>query len=615
MGHSVLRRIPRSLQRLFLLRGESQVASTGLILAAILLLFMGMCAWWSVRTQGNALADAREKQIVAVGESLAETTAILIGLDEVSAVRRLLMETAQTQNLSAARIVLPGGAILAHTDVSQINQTALPVDWPLGEVRHPSLQVGADEVVLEYPLAILGRGSARLELSAPVGQPASFLWDALAGVGLIGAIALIALLLVYRRMRAKMRSMGVIRDALLALDGGETSTIALTIPERLGAEAMAWNALLARIDDLDKQLLTRRVGEAVSTRRRRGGDLDNACDVMRHGLLLVDRNLRPSYANGAALVYLRASREVVESAPLSSTISDPEVLNTIRSVIDGTIRTWTTVEVARSGEEGHGVLRFSIRPLRQEDSSAVLVVIEDVTQQRIADESRNSFVAQATHELRTPLTNIRLYAENAIEDGEAKPEIQRALNVINQEALRLERIVGDMLSVSEMEAGSYELVRDDLRLDGMFEDLKGHYQPYAREKDIALKFDLPPKLPVIYADRDKIIMALHNLVGNAIKYTPEHGEVTVVADVMEGQVHIAVQDTGIGIRPEEQERIFEKFYRADDARVAGETGTGLGLALARNVIRMHGGDITVESAVDEGSVFHLTLPRRVARAA
>ena len=113
---------------------------------------------------------------------------------------------------------------------------------------------------------------------------------------------------------------------------------------------------------------------------------------------------------------------------------------------------------------------------------------------------------------------------------------------------------------------------------------------------------------MVQADRDKVALALHNLVGNALKYTPADGKVTVTAKADEEQLAIDVTDTGIGIDESEAERIFEKFYRAKDERLAGVSGSGLGLALAREVIRLHGGDVTVRSQLNNGSTFTLTLP-------
>jgi signal transduction histidine kinase len=238
-----------------------------------------------------------------------------------------------------------------------------------------------------------------------------------------------------------------------------------------------------------------------------------------------------------------------------------------------------------------------------------MITIEDITQSRLAEASRHSFLAQATHELRTPLTSIQLYAENALGQGRglSKP-IAESLNVINEEARRLEQIVAQVLSISEMEAGSYKLRRDDVHLDVLFAHLKAEHKAPAAEKQIRLTFELPPKLPIVKADRDKVAMAVHNLVGNALKYTPAGGAVTVTVGIDAGALHVDVTDTGIGIAPSDQARIFEKFARANDRRVAEITGSGLGLAIAREVIRLHGGDIQVRSELDQGSTFTLTLP-------
>jgi signal transduction histidine kinase len=269
------------------------------------------------------------------------------------------------------------------------------------------------------------------------------------------------------------------------------------------------------------------------------------------------------------------------------------------------------VERTLSSEDAPAAtLRLTARPGRAERAGGLTVVIEDVTQQRMAEQSRKVFVDQATHELRTPLTNIRLYTEQAIEDGDKDPTaLAQALNVISSETRRLERIVQDMLSVSEIEAGSLALRRDDVRLDELFTELNQDYRRQAGEKQIVLTFDLPPKLPVLNADRDKLLLALHNLIGNALKYTPQGGSVTVRVSADDaGGVRVDVSDTGIGISEEDQARVFERFYRAKDKRIAHVTGTGIGLTLARDVIRLHGGDIGVESELNKGSTFTLTLP-------
>ena len=275
----------------------------------------------------------------------------------------------------------------------------------------------------------------------------------------------------------------------------------------------------------------------------------------------------------------------------------------------GSSRRRETLVVDRRASGGSGVLRFSVRPVRRRDPAVAIVVIEDITQQRVADEAAHEFVAQATHELRTPLTNIRLYLETALDEGDSDPTVRaQCLNVINQENHRLERMVGDLLSVAEIEAGSLQVKHDDVRINQVLHDLEADFQAQAREKRIELRFEIPPKLPVVQADRDKMIMAVHNLIGNALKYTLEGGRVVVRTEADKGEISIEVVDTGIGIGPDDLQCIFDKFYRAQDKRIDGVTGSGLGLALAREIVRLHGGDITVESQLDHGSTFTMTLP-------
>ncbi|MCP3904444.1 MAG: cell wall metabolism sensor histidine kinase WalK [Planctomycetes bacterium] len=593
----------------FVLRGESLIASAGLLFAAILLGVVGTSAWWSARERHFTWVEARQRELDSAGLLLSELAETHLGADRVSVVRRLVVETARMHELSECRIILPSGEVIAAAHASDITLASLPEEWSNAPIPAANVDGPNGARTVTYHLEIEGRGPAALELSVSLQRSAWSYWDAQSGIAAIGAMALGALLLVYRRTRARMRAMSYIREALIALDTGETELAALTIQRDLGAEAAAWNELLSERERLQQVLVTKRLLELPSSRRERSQDLASMCDAMSQGLILVDSNLNVTYANGAAGLYLGKPRGEILGNAIDSVL-DPEILEHVRGVASGEFRRTTSTEISRNDEGSTGVLRFSVRPVRREDESAAMIVVEDVTQQRLADSSRNTFVAKVTHELRTPLTNILLYAETAMEEGDQDAHVRaNCLNVINQEARRLDRIVGDMLSVAELEAGSHTMRVDDVHLSNTFADLRSDYEGSASEKNITFDVELPPKLPVIQADKDKIELALHNLVGNAMKYTPDGGRVTVSVECGEEDgLVVKVVDTGIGLADEELERIFEKFYRAKDERITGITGSGLGLALAREVIRLHGGDITVISAIDEGSTFVLTVP-------
>jgi PAS domain S-box-containing protein len=591
-------------------QGESAIASSGLLFAVILLLAVGGAAWWSGRQQLAAMRIEQQHHVDTVGTMLATVVSRLLEHGDFAALRSLIAETASRTESSTCSVVLPGGDLIAAAMAAPGALAAMPDPWPAGDL--PPFIAPAGTVGGRYPFDVAGRGRAQIVLAAPERAPSWLVSDTQAGIALIGATALVAALLVYRNMRGRVRVLAYIRDALLAIGGGEDDLAVLTVQPELGPEATAWNGLLAEAERLRQVLVTKRLLELPAARGDRSRDLSSMCDAMAQGLILVDGQLNATYANEAAALYLGTSRDQLIGTPIGGRLPDPRAAEAATAVASGTLRRATTIEVERGGEGGD-VLRFTIRPVRRDDESAAMIVIEDVTQQRIADQSRNSFVTQVTHELRTPLTNILLYAETAMSEGEKDPQVwSQSLNVINGEAKRLQRLVADMLSMAELEAGRHQVHHDDVKLATLFEDLDADYRAAAKEKGLTLTFNLPPKLPTIQADRDKLALALHNLVGNAIKYTPSGGSIKITVACDETALNVKVADTGIGMTPEDCERSFERFYRARDERIAGITGSGLGLSIARDVVRLHGGDITVESELDRGSTFTLVVPVRPA---
>jgi len=416
-----------------------------------------------------------------------------------------------------------------------------------------------------------------------------------------GALALLAGLALRNRARVLHR----VRAALLAFDAGERSMGALEIAPQ-NRVAAAWNGLVAwrgeESDRADASGLLAQPGEAASD----GGE--RFSDLLWHGLIIIDEQLVVRYANGAAAVFLRAKRDSLVGSDARVMIKDARVVSAIKNASETGSRQKQVFDVGSVSDVESGVLRYSVRASSREGNQRVLVVIEDVTQQRVSEEVQHAFVAQAAHELRTPLTNIRLYIEQLIEEDLDGAERGRALNVLNQESSRLDRIVADMLSIAEIQSGRMNVNTGDVRIQQIYEELEADYAQAASHKRLTLTFDLPPKFPVIRGDREKISIVLHNLLGNAVKYTQPGGVVRVSVREQGDRLVTDVIDTGIGISEDDLGRIFERFARGRDSRVEAEPGTGLGLALARDIARLHGGEITARSELDAGSTFSFWLP-------
>ncbi len=432
-------------------------------------------------------------------------------------------------------------------------------------------------------------------------------------VGAVLVVSMVTMLIAYRVLRKRLRAIGVVGECLREIESGETDITALRVDGGLGVEAAVWN----RIADQTEQLRRAAVIKNCDTADPRGPgaarDLDLACDALSQGMLLVTRQMTVEYANGAAAALLQRQRQALIGHQVDALIEHEPIRTALQDIIAGRTTRRSIAEEQRTDERGRSVLRYIARPVRNMDDSAAMLIIEDITQQREAELARHSFVANATHELRTPLTNIRAYVETAIDEPNRDERvISECLNVINSEVLRLDRLVDDLLSVSEVESGGLALRHDDIDLATILRKLECDFRAQADERQIVMEFSLPAKLPVIQGDRDKVNTALNNLIGNALKYTPQQGAVRVVATADDNQVRVDVIDTGIGINPEELDKVFEKFYRAADERIEQITGTGLGLTLSREVARLHGGDITATSQLNQGSTFTLTLPATAA---
>lgn len=253
---------------------------------------------------------------------------------------------------------------------------------------------------------------------------------------------------------------------------------------------------------------------------------------------------------------------------------------------------------------------FSIMPyplFSPRDASEILgtlVVFRDITAEKLARNSSAEFVSHVSHELKTPLNVLSMYSEMLQgEDGD-NPEFRvEAANVIHDEVERLALLINNILSLTKIESGSMGIERKRVKLRDLLQDAFDSCARSGQDKHLDFRLELPREIGPVALDKDLIRIAINNLLTNAIKYSNENGMVRLAVEETEQTVRISVADQGIGIPLDEQERIFDKFYRSQSAEASTRSGHGLGLALAREIIQLHHGTLTVRSAPGEGSEF------------
>lgn len=330
---------------------------------------------------------------------------------------------------------------------------------------------------------------------------------------------------------------------------------------------------------------------------------------MSEGVIAIDKDELIIHINDAAAALLGI--DIDDS--LNKPIWEITRIHDISRILSDTARDLQTIK--RSVKIAYGthdrIIEMHAAPLQDGTGSAVgaMVVLMDVSELRHLETVRRDFVANASHELKTPITAIRAIVETLLDDEKINPiKRQEFLEKIKNQSLRLSAIVTDLMALSRFELQDESLTEEPVNLDDIARKSLEDLSPAAIEKQITVKLSVTEEPLVITGNRDALEQAVSNLLDNAIKYTPEEGHIWIRLGTKNHEAIIEIQDTGIGIEPKDQERIFERFYRVDKARSRELGGTGLGLSIVRHIVMSHGGRLSVTSVPGNSSTFKLIFP-------
>ncbi len=374
----------------------------------------------------------------------------------------------------------------------------------------------------------------------------------------------------------------------------------------------------SKIHELDRQCLEAQTASRLLSYKQE--KVQAVLDAIPDAVLVVDGSGLATFANPKLGVMLGLNVEELIGQPPQKWCTRPEVLSLLTRFDDPIVQAVGAAAVGYS-PEGQPDSRISVSawPLFSPRDRAIavgmLIVFRDVSEEHLARQAGADFVAQVSHELKTPLTTITTFSELLL--GYAKLSDQdrvEAVNTIHSEVGRTAQLIDNLLNISKLEAGILPIERQRVKIQELLQEIADSMSKSARTRQVEVELKMPPDLGSARLDKELFRIAIDNLLSNAVKYSRPGGRVILSAEKLaDNQMKISVADRGIGISPQDCDRVFDKYYRSDSKEVASRSGHGLGLYLAKRIVELHHGSVSVQSELGKGTEFSIQFEAQPAR--
>lgn len=486
-----------------------------------------------------------------------------------------------------------------HLDRPEVEQA---LEGGFGMSTRRSDTLGKEMLYIAYPLRVNGdtAGVIRVALTLDdINNIQRRIWYYIF-LAIFAGIS-VAMVLGYRYLSHVTKPVREMTEMATTIAGGRFDRrVQVKSDDEIGRLVSAFNNMAEKLNST--------INELVNDKSKMEAILTSSVN----GVIAVDNDIRTLIINPAAEKLLDIREKDFTGKYLYDIVRNGEMEKVLKSVIESTKYRSFEFELTWPEERIIRVFSSPIRPrVKHARTIGTLILIQDITDIRKLEKIRSDFVANVTHELRTPLTSIRGFIET-LKEG-AMDDVgrrNRFLDIIDIEAERLERLIEDILLLSEIESGKpYSTPAADIDIKKVIEDeIVSILRKKAEEKAIVLKTVYYGDALTLKMDVDRFKQMMINLIDNAIKYSRENDEVTVSAYGIGDAVVLKVRDTGIGIPKEHQERLFERFYRVDKGRSRKVGGTGLGLAIVKHIVLSMDGSIKVSSEPGVGTEFRIEIP-------
>jgi len=419
----------------------------------------------------------------------------------------------------------------------------------------------------------------------------------------------IVALLISRSITNSVRELS---DAVgIVAKGDLTSKIEVRTKDEIGQLAVDFNQMIEDLRWLEekRKRAEEELNQALLDTEEARDKIDGILKSIADGLIVTDI-YNVILMNHAAEELLGVRYKDMFNRPIDFSIKEKTLREKVRETLDKkTTGRQFDFELQSDDPEHPKIMRARTSVIFDSESkeTGIVTIMYDVTHEREVDRMKTEFISTAAHELRTPLTSIQGFSEILLMREDLKPEEKKKfLTHINKQSVGLAAIINDLLDISRIESGrGFALNKEPWDAGDALKQILPYFQEHYKKHSFEL--NLPDKTVELHADKDKIGQVLKNLLSNAIKFSPAGGLIWVKGKVVDMGYQVSIEDQGMGMTPDQVEKVFDKFYRVDASNTAIE-GTGLGMSIVKYIVEAHGGKVWVESEFEKGTTVRFTMP-------
>ncbi len=527
-----------------------------------------------------------------------------------------LINSQKDPNFAYTVLVDTSGAPLASITANGVlipeqGNTPVPSLW----VTEHRLRDSARNII-EFRAPLMDAGTLAGQIRVGYFEPGY--WPDRSEISLIATLALPIFLLVpffYLLFRREMRPLRAASQEIEdLLQSRQLQTMKLDSSGEFSDFIGKFNQFVSMVSDrmetLNQQNSLAQESSLVLTYQRRR--IESALQCLPDAVIVMDESGKTTFANAMVESILGIeSGKIIGHLP-HQWCDNKEVVSLLARYHSNVtrLRRSESFEFTPASNPGKSIAVSAyplFTPKDRDDIFGTLVVFHDNTEAKLASQARDEFIGHVAHELKSPLNVIHMYAENLLEAHEDPQARIDTINVINDEIERLAQLISNLLSITKIEAGSIALNKQRVKLGEFIEDTFNSISRSGKSDNLTFNLNLPRSLGAVQIDKDLMRIALNNFLSNAVKYNKPGGSVSLEVLDEDDRYTICISDTGIGISAEDAGHIFEKFYRADSDDVRARNGHGLGLALAREIIELHHGSVSLDTSQAQGSTFNIFI--------